>query len=145
MPNGAKCRTTPKICEGRSQHTRTAHDASRSLHRVLPAPFGVHATDQEHTMLHLFAAALALSARVVLPAEDSAQVRREELMSKLRSGGYSVLLRHARTDYSFKEETGSVPKERNQQRNLSDDGIRDAALMGVVFRKYGIGFSEIIV
>jgi phosphohistidine phosphatase SixA len=94
-------------------------------------------------MLHLLAT-LALAARVVLPAEDSAQVRREELMAKLRGGGYTVLLRHARTDYSFKEEVGSMPKERNQQRNLSEDGIRDAALMGVVFRKYGIGFAEII-
>jgi phosphohistidine phosphatase SixA len=37
-----------------------------------------------------------------------------------------------------------MPKERNQQRNLSEDGISDAALMGVVFRKYGIGFAEII-
>lgn len=94
-------------------------------------------------MLQLIAA-LAIAARVALPAEDSAQVRREQLMAKLKSGGYTVLLRHARTDYSFKEEVGSVPKERNQQRNLSDDGIRDAALMGVVFRKYGIGFVEII-
>jgi phosphohistidine phosphatase SixA len=94
-------------------------------------------------MLHLIAT-LAIAARVALPAEDSAQVRREELMAKLKNGGYSVLLRHARTDYSFKEEVGTMPKERNQQRNLSDDGIRDAALMGVVFRKYGIGFAEII-
>ena len=94
-------------------------------------------------MLQLIAT-LALAARAVLPAEDSAQVRREALMAKLKSGDYTVLLRHARTDYSFKEEVGLMPKERNQQRNLSDDGIRDAALMGVVFRKYGIGFAEII-
>ena len=94
-------------------------------------------------MLQLIAT-LAIAARAVFPAEDSAQVRREELMAKLKSGGYTVLLRHARTDYSFKEEVGSMPKERNQQRNLSDDGIRDAALIGVVFRKYGIGFAEII-
>jgi phosphohistidine phosphatase SixA len=65
-------------------------------------------------------------------------------MNKLRSGGYSVLLRHARTDYSVQEPQGTVPAERSAQRNLSDDGIRDAALMGVVFRKYGISFAEII-
>ena len=94
-------------------------------------------------MFHLLAT-IAVAARVAMPAEDSAQIRREALMNQLRGGGYSVLLRHARTDYSFKEEIGSMPKERNQQRNLSDDGIRDAALIGVVFRKYGIGFAEII-
>ena len=37
-----------------------------------------------------------------------------------------------------------MPKERSAQRNLTDEGIRDAALMGVVFRKYGISFAEII-
>ena len=65
-------------------------------------------------------------------------------MAALRRGGYTVILRHARTDYSFKEEMGAVPKERSLQRNLSDDGFRDAALMGVAFRKHGIAFSEII-
>jgi phosphohistidine phosphatase SixA len=87
---------------------------------------------------------LALAARLATPAEDTAQARRLDLMNKLRSGGYSVLLRHARTDYSVQEPQGTVPAERSAQRNLSDDGIRDAALMGVVFRKYGISFAEII-
>src|SRR3954469_17884320 len=75
---------------------------------------------------------------------DSAQQRRLELMTRLRGGGYTVLLRHARTDYSFKEDIGFVPAERNKQRNLSDDGIRDAALIGLVFRKYGVTFAEIV-
>ena len=94
-------------------------------------------------MLHLLAAT-ALVAHLLTPAEDTAQARREALMSKLRSGGYTVLLRHARTDYSVQEPQGTIPAERSAQRNLSDDGIRDAALMGVVFRKYGISFAEII-
>src|SRR5437764_14098310 len=54
------------------------------------------------------------------------------------------MLRHARTDYSVQEPQGTVPAARSAQRNLSDDGIRDAALMGVVFRKYGVSFAEII-
>ncbi len=72
------------------------------------------------------------------------ELRRESLMTELRRGGYTVILRHARTDRSFQEVREYVPKERSAQRNLSDDGIRDAALMGVVFRKYGITFAEII-
>ena len=94
-------------------------------------------------MLHLLAAA-ALVAHILTPVEDTAQARREALMDKLRSGGYTVLLRHARTDYSVQEPQGTIPAERSAQRNLSDEGIRDAALMGVVFRKYGISFAEII-
>lgn len=95
-------------------------------------------------MFHIVSA-LALAASVATAKSDSgAEVRREDLMSALRSGGYTVIMRHARTDKSFQEQIGEVPKNRNEQRNLSDDGFRDAALMGVVFRKYGISFSEII-
>ncbi len=94
-------------------------------------------------MLHLLAS-FALAAHIATPAEDSAQVRREDLMAKLRGGGYTVLLRHARTNREFKEEVASIPKERSAQRNLTDDGMRDAALMGVVFRKYHVSFAEII-
>ena len=77
-------------------------------------------------MLHLLAS-VALAAQIATPVEDTAQARREALMAKLRNGGYSILLRHARTDYSVQEPQGSVPAERSAQRNLSDDGIRDAA------------------
>ena len=92
-------------------------------------------------MLHLVAsAALALG----LATPDSTELRREDLMTALRAGGYTVILRHARTDRSFQEERSYVPKDRSAQRNLTDEGIRDAALMGAVFRKYRISFAEII-
>jgi len=94
-------------------------------------------------MLHIVAA-LTFATGVTVATPDSAELRREDLMAALRNGGYTVVLRHARTDRSFQEEMGAVPKERSQQRNLSDDGFRDAALMGVVFRKHGIAFAEVI-
>lgn len=89
-------------------------------------------------MLHLL-----VSAAVMLAAPQ-AELRREALMDALRGGGYTVILRHARTDRSFPEARDYVPKTRAEQRNLNDDGIRDAALMGVVFRKHDIRFAEII-
>jgi phosphohistidine phosphatase SixA len=85
-----------------------------------------------------------LTLAVAIATPDSTELRREALMTALRSGGYTVILRHARTDRSFQEERSYVPKERSAQRNLTDEGIRDAALMRVVFRKYGVTFSEII-
>ena len=85
-------------------------------------------------MLQLLAS-VALVAHILTPAEDTAQARREAIMAKLRGGGYTVLLRHARTDYSVQEPQGTVPTERSAQRNLSDEGVRDAELMGVVLRK----------
>ena len=87
---------------------------------------------------------LSLVVGFAAQAQDTTELRREDLMAALRKGGYSVILRHARTDRSFNEQRDPVPVERSKQRNLNDDGIRDAALMGVVFRKYGIQFAEII-
>lgn len=92
-------------------------------------------------MLHaLIAPLLALNVYQSAPPE----LRRAELMAALRGGGYTVILRHARTDRSFQEVREYVPKERSAQRNLNDDGMRDAALMGVVFRKHGVAFAEVI-
>ena len=94
-------------------------------------------------MVHALSS-LALLAGIVIPGSDSTELRREKLMETLRQGGYTVMLRHARTDRSVNEQRDPVPVERSKQRNLTDDGIKDAALMGVVFRKYGIQFAEII-
>jgi phosphohistidine phosphatase SixA len=94
-------------------------------------------------MLHLLSS-FSLAAGLATATVDSTELRREPLMDALRKGGYTVLLRHARTDRSYNEQRDPVPTERDKQRNLNDDGIRDAALMGVVFRKNGIQFAEII-
>lgn len=71
-------------------------------------------------------------------------LRREELMTALQKGGYTIMLRHARTDRSFNEQRDPVPTERSQQRNLNDAGVHDAKLMGAVFSKYRIPLGEII-
>ena len=92
----------------------------------------------------LLFATIAFAVQASAVPVPSAELRGEELMKALRSGGYTVLLRHARTDRSVQEPMGTVPVERSAQRNLSPDGVRDAALMGAVFRKYAIPFGEII-
>jgi len=89
-------------------------------------------------------AVLALVAYAAVAHAQSADLRGEELMKALRQGGYTILLRHARTDWSFKEDVAAVPVERSAQRNLSADGVRDAALMGLVFKRYQIPIGEII-
>ena len=94
-------------------------------------------------MLHLLSS-LSFALGFTTATIDSTELRREKLMDELRKGGFTVLLRHARTDRSFNEQRDPVPQARKDQRNLSDEGIKDAALMGVVFRKYGIQFGEII-
>ena len=91
-------------------------------------------------MFKLLATIAALMTQHTPPPE----LRGEALMETLRAGGYTIVLRHARTDHSFKEDIGAVPASRAMQRNLNDDGVRDARLMGVAFKKYGIPFSDVI-
>ena len=87
---------------------------------------------------------LLVSAALLVSQTQTGELRREALMEALRGGGYTVILRHARTDRSFNEARDYVPKTRAEQRNLNGDGIRDAALMGVVFRKYDVKFADVI-
>ena len=85
----------------------------------------------------------ALAANAAVFPTQSGDLRGEELMTALQGGGYTILLRHARTDRSYQEEVGSVPAERSKQRNLSAEGVRDAALIGVVLRKFRVPIGEI--
>jgi phosphohistidine phosphatase SixA len=94
-------------------------------------------------MLYLLST-LGFAAGLATADVDSTELRREALMSALQRGGYTILLRHARTDRTVQENPGYIPAKRVDQRNLNDDGVRDARLMGVVFRKYKIPVGEIL-
>jgi phosphohistidine phosphatase SixA len=75
-----------------------------------------------------------------------AQLRGEELVHALQSGGYTILVRHARTDRNApsKETPGTAPPLRADQRNLTADGERDVALMRDVVEKYHLPIGEVI-
>ncbi len=94
-------------------------------------------------MLHLITALVILTGS---PGTQPAptELRRDDLMTALQGGGYTVLLRHARTNRTIQEQRDPIPVKRTEQRNLNDLGVRDAKLMGTVFKKYGIRFAEVI-
>lgn len=99
-------------------------------------------------MLQLILPFLLLTGTVAEPRVAPApELRGESLMDALRAGGYTVILRHARTDRSqpTKETPGGpIPTLRSEQRNLTDSGVRDGQLMGMAFKKYKISFSEVL-
>ncbi len=95
-------------------------------------------------MTHLLSALVFAAGFTLTPVDSAVELRRQDLMAALQHGGFTVVLRHARTDRSFQEQIAPMPTDRKEQRNLNEDGVRDAALMGTVFRKYGITFSEIV-
>ncbi|HJQ35777.1 MAG TPA: histidine phosphatase family protein [Thermoanaerobaculia bacterium] len=80
-------------------------------------------------------------------AHPSGELRGEELMRALQSGGYTILVRHARTDRTIptKEVPGQpTPPLRADQRNLTADGERDVRLMHGVVEKYKLPIGEVI-
>ena len=79
-------------------------------------------------------------------ASSSSELRGEALLNALRGGGYTILLRHARTDYSTVDATEDTRfvTERSKQRNLSAAGVADAKAIGSVIRDAGIPIGEIL-
>ena len=55
----------------------------------------------------------SLALLTTLPPTPPDELRGDALMQALQRGGYTVVLRHARTDRSFQEEVGSVPRLRS--------------------------------
>ena len=95
-------------------------------------------------MLKLLSSLVIVSGIVTSTAPP--ELRRDDLMTELRKGGYTIVLRHARTNRSAptKENPSYIPPDRADQRNLTDDGVRDAKMIGAVLSKYRIPIGEVI-
>jgi len=67
-------------------------------------------------------------------------------MRALQSGGYTILVRHARTDRNLptKETPGSIPPLRADQRNLTAAGEQDVRVMHDVVEKYHLPIGEVL-
>ncbi|HEX9729640.1 MAG TPA: histidine phosphatase family protein [Gemmatimonadales bacterium] len=82
----------------------------------------------------------------VQAAAPAQELRGEALMHALRGGGYTLLVRHARTDRSIptRETPGYSPPLRADQRNLTPEGEQDVRLMARLVARYGLPISEVI-
>jgi phosphohistidine phosphatase SixA len=90
--------------------------------------------------------AVAILAQMSVNTPTPPLLRGEDLMRALQSGGYTILVRHARTDRnaSNKETPGETPPLRADQRNLTADGEKDVRLMRAVVQKYRFPISEVL-
>ena len=82
----------------------------------------------------LFALLLAFAAIPVQAAEPG----EDALWQRLRSGGVTVLMRHAQTVPGIGDPPGFALDKCASQRNLSEGGRRDARSIGAAFKKQGI-------
>lgn len=97
-------------------------------------------------MTWLAALGLAAQMAVANPSAPAPELRGEALMTALRSGGYTLLVRHARTDRSIptRETPGYSPPLRSEQRNLTAAGERDVKLMAAVVKRYALPIGEVL-
>lgn len=82
----------------------------------------------------LFALLLACGASLAQAAGPD----EEALWQRLRSGGVTVLMRHAQTVPGIGDPPGFVLGQCPTQRNLSGAGHRDAQAIGAAFRQRGV-------
>jgi phosphohistidine phosphatase SixA len=89
-------------------------------------------------------AILALAVVFVLPGAPGAAVGDEPLWALLKGGGQVVLIRHAITTPGVGDPPGMRLDDCSTQRNLDDEGRRDARRTGEAFRARGIPVERVL-
>lgn len=84
---------------------------------------------------------LAISA---LLASGRLAAAERDLWQRLHEGGYVLLIRHAATHPGIGDPPGFRLAVCSTQRNLSDQGRRDARAIGAAFRKRGIPLGPVL-
>jgi phosphohistidine phosphatase SixA len=95
------------------------------------------------------AAAIGIAAAAPRPALAQGQALQpqlagRELVDALAGGGYVILMRHAATDPFVADPDRFDLADCSTQRNLSDEGRRQARLTGRSFEKLGIEVSRVL-
>ena len=75
-------------------------------------------------------------------AEEDARSR--EIVAELQKGGYVIFLRHTKTDWSQKDVEPFNFDDCATQRNLTEEGRAQAAMIGEAYRTLGIPISEVL-
>lgn len=83
---------------------------------------------------------LALSSAIALPVARAADMP----WALLAKGGRVVLMRHAATVPGIGDPPGFRLGECATQRNLSENGRRDAARIGAAFRRHGVPVAAVL-
>jgi phosphohistidine phosphatase SixA len=67
----------------------------------------------------------------------------DSMLVELRKGGYTILWRHAATDYTQRDVPNAPPTDRSQQRNLTAQGALDAEIIGRMLKLRGVPIGDV--
>ena len=82
---------------------------------------------------------LALS---LVSTQKDSLVTADSAFKLMRHGGYTMIWRHAETDWLTQDAPGSP--DRALQRNLTDRGVTDAKAIGQMFKQAGIPVGDVV-
>jgi phosphohistidine phosphatase SixA len=85
-------------------------------------------------LLHTLLALSLFSQDSVIPADSAFKL--------MRRGGYTMIWRHAETDWLTQDAPGSP--ERANQRNLTERGVTDAKAIGAMFKHANIPVGDVV-
>ena len=98
-----------------------------------------------NTAVALTFASLSASAPILQHPHSSGAseplISADSALKLMKQGGYTMVWRHAETDWSKQDVLGSP--ERAQQRNLTGRGETDARAIGAAFKRLGIPVGEV--
>jgi phosphohistidine phosphatase SixA len=81
--------------------------------------------------------------QTVYAQNQKEDARNRELVSQLKQGGFVIFLRHAKTDWSQKDVEPFNFDDCSTQRNLSEEGRAQAAMIGEAYRVLEIPVGEV--
>jgi len=87
--------------------------------------------------------ALLLAALMLLPAPLLAD-NRDSLIEEMRNGGLVIYWRHAKTDWRQRDTDLSDMNRCATQRNLNEEGRREARHVGEAFERLGIPVGDVL-
>lgn len=68
----------------------------------------------------------------------------EQLVEEMKGGGHIVFIRHVRTEKDYADQVNAVMGDCSTQRTLSEEGWRDARVIGDAFAQLQIPVGEVI-
>jgi phosphohistidine phosphatase SixA len=78
------------------------------------------------------------------PPPPNGLMSADSMMVALRKGGYTILWRHAATDYLQRDVPNAPPTDRSQQRNLTAQGALDAEIIGRMLALRGVPIGDVL-
>jgi phosphohistidine phosphatase SixA len=74
----------------------------------------------------------------------AAEMSSEELIGKMKDGGYVIYIRHASTEKDYADQIDATMGDCSTQRTLSESGWKEARAIGKAFEKHGIPVGDVI-